>query len=324
MSPPFHRALGLSCCRAIAWSAWGSSCATHLVILGALSMLVVSSPNRTAKDGMAPAWNEETSDAADVTTELPPPNTDRTVSETAGGASTGLFDPAAELLPASAAPPSIGDLTRSAPLGSAWSDLALHRSVTPLPTAKATGGAGHGTGTGVGDGDGPGFFGLKSSTGLKTVFVVDNSRSMNRAHPSPSRTRFRRVKLELLKCIAEMSPDQLFYVIFFSNETLPMPTSGYVSSAPRVRDAAMEWIGNTDTSGAPTDPREALDLALRMQPDVICFLTDGEFNDLINRRLRSLQQPRTAIHTFAIGDTFGEEVLKLFAEHNHGEYRFVP
>ncbi len=302
------------------WSAWVASLTVHLVAGLVAAAIVFPEVQRVVETRLFSEWKapEQTEAAPEVTLTEAPTNPD------AGGASTGQFDPAAALAPSSL-PAVIRDRERVLdPFLTHSSPVALAQAVTPLPAAESTGGAGKGTGTGVGDGKGSGFFGMTPPQGKRVVFIVDNSRSMNAAHNSPARTRFRRVKLELLKCITEMAPDQGFYVIFFSNETLPLPNNGYVSAAPGARDAAMQWIGTAEAHGSPTDPTKAIDLALRLQPDAICFLTDGEFNELVNRRLRSLKQPRTEIHTFAIGETYGEEVLKLFAEHNRGEYRFIP
>jgi hypothetical protein len=190
-------------------------------------------------------------------------------------------------------------------------------------TVKAIG-RGTGSGVGVGPGSGPGFFGLTTPDTSRVIFVVDGSRSMNHPHESELKTRFRRVKFELLKCILEMQPTQSFYVIFFSNETLPMPARILQAAQPGYRDPYLKWIGDVTSGGSPTDPRDALKLALRMEPDVICFLTDGEFQKGVSRQLMALKQERTAIHTFAFGETLGEETLKALAQNNRGEYRFVP
>jgi len=179
-------------------------------------------------------------------------------------------------------------------------------------------------GTGEGPGDQPGFFGMQPPTGQRVVFVVDNSRSMNHPHESPAKTRLRRLKIELINCILEMQPEQQFYVIFFSNETTPMPGSGLLLAQPGVRDPYLRWIAQLPSSGGPTNPLPALDLALRMQPDTICFLTDGDFDKRVKRILMSVQQQRTSIHTFAFGEVTAEETLKTLAEKNQGEYRFVP
>jgi hypothetical protein len=190
--------------------------------------------------------------------------------------------------------------------------------------SKNQGGHGTGSGAGVGPGSGPGFFGITPPPAARVVFVVDNSRSMNHPHESEFKTRFRRVKFELLKCIVELKPSQSFYVVFFSNETLPMPGVALQSAHPVVREPYLQWIGDAAPGGGPTDPRNALKLALQLQPDVICLLTDGEFARGVNRQLEALRQERTQIHTFAIGDTLGEEILQVIAANNRGEYRFVP
>lgn len=190
---------------------------------------------------------------------------------------------------------------------------------TALPESVGTG-----TATGQGAGDQPGFFGMRPPTGRRVVFVVDNSRSMNHPHESPAKTRLRRLKLELMKCILEMRPEQQFYVIFFSNETTPMPALGMSSAQPGLREPYLRWIAQLPSSGGPTNPLPALEIALRMQPDTICFLTDGDFDKRVKRILMSLHQTHTCIHTFAFGEITAEETLKTLADNNQGEYRFVP
>ncbi len=184
-------------------------------------------------------------------------------------------------------------------------------------------GRGLGEGDGAGNGSGPGFFG--SVPGAKRiVFVVDSSRSMNHVHDSPSKTRFRRLKVELIKAILELPPESQFFVIFFANEMLAMPAESLQLATPQSKDHYLRWVAQVDPGGGPTDPLDAMAAAIRLQPDIIYFLTDGEFKKGVNLRLRSLKLPRTAIHTFAFGETLGEELLKDLARNNGGEYKFVP
>jgi hypothetical protein len=75
--------------------------------------------------------------------------------------------------------------------------------------------------------------------------------------------------------------------------------------------------------GGPTNPCGAMNLALRLKPDVIYFLTDGEFQRDFNLNLLAIQSD-SIIHTFAFGEQTGEEVLKAVAAHNKGEYKFIP
>ena len=184
-------------------------------------------------------------------------------------------------------------------------------------------GLGQGLGEGNGIGNGKGFFG-STPQGRRIVFVVDNSRSMNHKHDSPAKTRYRRVKVELVKSILEMPPESEFYVIFFCNETLPMPARDLQPATPELKDRYLRWVVQVDSGGGPTDPRDAMQTALRLQPDLIYFLTDGEFQRGVNLKLLSIAQSRTVIHTFAFGERLGEDVLKAIARKNRGEYKFIP
>lgn len=183
--------------------------------------------------------------------------------------------------------------------------------------------SGKGAGTGEGGGGGEPFFDVPGP-GESIVFIVDNSRSMNHRHDSEFKTRFRRVKAELIKCIAQMPADGRFSVIFFSRDVYPLPAPGLRTADPVTKDAALRWVGAMDSGGSPTDPRQAVALGLRLQPDRIYFLTDGEFERGANLALVKLRQERTIIDTFAFGERLGEDVLRQLAEHNRGHYTFVP
>lgn len=318
---------GISGVRLTGWSAWTTSLCAHGMALSIAAFLVVPRTPMVPDLALDTAWHAPESVTAEpivVPRELIPK--DVTLSPDAGGSSSGDYDPTQFITGSTAS------LTRNlvdgpvSPLGLATTgtSVGLSRSVTPLPTDRNTGGLGNGTGTGVGNGSGPGFFGMAPPAGQRTVFVVDSSRSMNHPHESPAKTRFRRLKLELLKCIVEMKPEDSFFVIFFSNEANVMPSRTFQPSVAGSRDRYLQWIGAAESGGSPTNPLPALDIALRMQPDVICFLTDGEFETLANRRLKSFKQSKIVIHTFAFGETFGEDVLKALAANNGGEYRFVP
>lgn len=200
---------------------------------------------------------------------------------------------------------------------------AKSKSAAPSIAGGVKPSAGRGRGDGDGAGDGKGFFG--SIPGKKRiVFVVDNSRSMNHKHDSTAKTRFRRLKIELIKSILELPADHEFFVIFFADVMLPMPADSLQPASPQSKDHYLRWLAQVDTGGGPTDPRSAMSTALRFQPDLIYFLTDGEFQRGVNLKLQSIKQARTAIHTFAFGEKLGEEVLQDIAQKNGGEYKFVP
>lgn len=189
------------------------------------------------------------------------------------------------------------------------------------------GGIGNGEGGGVGDGEGPGqgggrFFGL-NRPGKKIVYVVDCSLSMNHPHPGPAKTRLGRVKLELLNSVRGLHEDQEFFIIFFNDNAYPMPSDRLVEATNSSKKRFLEWMVKARPDGH-TDPRMALLLGLRLQPDLLYFLTDGDFGAAVVKEVANVNQGRVAIHTIGFGDNVGEPLLKAIAEQNRGEYQFIP
>ncbi len=181
-------------------------------------------------------------------------------------------------------------------------DSDLSRTVG-APTNRVGYGMGRGQGRGIGNGkgngreggDGQSFFGL-ASEGKSFVFVLDCSLSMNHPHDSDAKTRFRKMKMELMNSLSHLRPDQEFFIIFFNHEAIPMPAERLVSAAPENKQYFLDWVEQVPAQG-DTDPTAALLLALRMRPDVIYFLTDGCFSGPANDIVKNIQQSRTTIHT---------------------------
>lgn len=246
----------------------------------------------------------------------------------------------------------------------AASNVDLSRSVGAPVNPAGTGfgrGAGQGSGNGIGNGkqggDGKSFFGL-AAEGKTFVYVLDCSLSMNHPHDSEARTRFGRLKLELLNSISQLKPDQSFFIVFFNHEAIPMPADHLVSAVPENLQHYLGWMAQVQARG-DTDPTAALQLALRLRPDVIYFLTDGCFSRDANDIVQAIKQPKTVIHTFAfepwltdkqragielmrqkkasaamqkLGEAtyrrtreifVAEQVLQGLAEHNGGKYHVI-
>ncbi len=191
----------------------------------------------------------------------------------------------------------------------------------PLGGAKQAGTT-EGTGSGAGEGDGEGFFGIKTD-GASFVFVVDGSRSMNHPHPGPAKTRFKRLKLEIIKSVGKMRKEQNFFIIFFNDQAYPMPARSLQPATAASQKKYLYWMSELRADGQ-TDPEAALSLALRLKPEVIYFLTDGEFEFRVQRRLLQLKQEQTQIHTYVFGETKGEDVMQTIAAQNGGKYVFIP
>jgi len=212
--------------------------------------------------------------------------------------------------------------------------LALDKGPTSSPSAGIDDLFGAGGGGTKGATDGllsAEFFGVQA-VGRSFVFVVDCSNSMRQG-------KLEAAKEELLYSIRHMSPEQSFYVIFFSGTTAPMslddsgqPASEPVAATNENVEKLAAWV---ETVGVDpwTDPSEAMRMALAMQPDAIYLLSDGRFTDrgetlrLLKRenhvREDGKRRPKVVIHTVGFYQRDGEATLKSIARSNGGTYRFV-
>jgi hypothetical protein len=175
----------------------------------------------------------------------------------------------------------------------------------------------------VGDGTGTSFFGL-AARGRKFVFVVDASSSMRRPSHGPERTLFNRVKLEIVQSIRQMSEQQQFFIVFFNDSFFPMPATSLVAATPEAQARYLQWMAEMK-SGGQTDPAAAIQLALQLEPDVIYFLSDGEFKYGLVKRIAAMNGGRVMINTVCFGGVEDDnKSLRMIAEQNGGTYHYVP
>lgn len=226
------------------------------------------------------------------------------------------FNAQAPVLQSSASPVASGDALAGI------DPLAVVGELSGGGGSKGDGGSGHGEGNGNGDGAGSGFFG-SGSTAQSVVFVLDASASMNERHGSEAKTRFGKLKLELLHSVSRMHKDLSFFIFFFNDGPIPMPADTLQPATPELQTKYMEWMAGVRAQGS-TDPRLALTAALELKPDAIFFLTDGVFEPKVRRDLRKLRQNQTVIHTIGFGSLKAENDLKAIAKANRGTYHFVP
>lgn len=160
------------------------------------------------------------------------------------------------------------------------------------------------------------FFGV-TAKGRSFVFIVDMSLSM------AADGRFQRAKAELKRSIEALAPEKTFFVIFYNDQTWPMPAEWLVPATARnVQDVA-KWFKRVHPNGG-TDPLAAVRMAVEMRSDAIFLLTDGEFSDDVARYLDwGRTSDRTPIHTIAFTSRVGEPLLKAIARMTGGTYRHV-
>lgn len=190
-------------------------------------------------------------------------------------------------------------------------------------------GNGHGYGE-AGEGQGGAeFFGVRAG-GDRFVFVVDSSRSMRGRKWSMACR-------ELVASVKRMGQQQSFYVIFFDVDTHPMfnqkrPERDLLPVTSGNQRKLMRWLPSIKL-GPDTRPLNAMQLALKMKPDAIFLLSDGEFNDGTRDYLLGENQKvdddgkrsaKIPVHTVGFHSLAAEASLKPIAAENGGGYRFVP
>lgn len=163
------------------------------------------------------------------------------------------------------------------------------------------------------------FFSVKSKA-QTVAFVVDCSSSMSGAA-------FDMCRLELLRAIIDLQPDQAFYVLFFSSGPVPLP--GQSDSKP-TWSTARSWVkhqtgvrlAQMHASGG-TNPEQSLNIAASLNPDVIYLLTDGGFSPLSSRTMADFKQRNIHVNTIGFMDQSGAQLLKQIASDTNGTYQFI-
>jgi len=220
-------------------------------------------------------------------------------------------------MPSEFPPGTLGENVGSAKIGSARG----------AANGRGTGtGSGTGTSSGTGTGTGTGsarFFGIGQKY-KSLVFVVDASGSMNRPYPGPALTRFNRVKFELQKTISAMTAEDRFFIIFFGDNATPMPARTLATADDASKQFYLSWMAQVEARSNQTWPQEALLLALKLEPEAIYFLTDGNFSPQVVPRVTKANSKQLPIHTIGFGDNIGEPLLQEIARQNGGTYTFIP
>ena len=140
------------------------------------------------------------------------------------------------------------------------------------------------------------FFGKRGS-GKSALFMCDNSASYADGG-------FQAVLLELSRAVAQMKPDQSFHVIFFSDAAYPLlhpeGIDTVLPATPENKRKLDAWLGTVELCIGGQGIRGAADLAVKLKPDVIYFLSDGDHAESVIDRMVSLPLDGTVVHTFGM------------------------
>jgi hypothetical protein len=198
-------------------------------------------------------------------------------------------------------------------------------SVACFAGTSARGGDPDPTKSAFGSQAGASLLGIEAK-GTKFVYVFDHSGSMG----VPGNRPLDRAKKELLTSIGGLNELQQFYVIFYNQDQKMFQLGGggrVIWGNDRNKKLAREFVDSIRAEGG-TRHAEALSLALRLRPDVIFQLTDGDPEDDLSKdeleRLDKLASG-TIINVIQISspEDNKESRLKALAQHSGGKHVFV-
>lgn len=189
--------------------------------------------------------------------------------------------------------------------------------------AQAAGGGASASGSP--SGSGATFFGARAN-GQRFVFVIDSSTSM-------IGPRWEALRVELNRALRSLSEDQEFCVISFDVDAHPMfgvfpPKIQFLKAEKENIERLNRWVGSIQ-HGPNTRPASAIGIAIRMEPDAIFLLSDGEIRDNTIYDLRSYNRYSdeketgkvlVPIHTVLLHSDVGFLTLKAIADENDGVF----
>jgi len=162
--------------------------------------------------------------------------------------------------------------------------------------------------------------------GYKFVYVFDRSRSMEGSGRSPLEV----AKAEMIASLDTLEDTHQFQIVFYNETPKAFNPSGQQGklafATEQNKERARRFIGSITAYGR-TEHVAALKLAIRMQPDVIFFLTDANEPRLSGRDLYRIQRDAAGIQInaieFGIGPKQGgDNFLEKLARQNGGQYAY--
>lgn len=177
-----------------------------------------------------------------------------------------------------------------------------------------------------GDGKGASFFGT-GALGSKFVFVVDCSGSMGDEY------RWVMARRELKEAILGLTDEQQFFVFLYNDTSFAYTgkPAKLIPATMKNKGKIFKWLDKQFPIG-DTRPWKAMRLSLRMKPDAIFLLSDGELKDDTVPRLRRENRKKTSsgekigkipIHTVSLGTGVGSLTMREIANENDGTFTLV-
>jgi Mg-chelatase subunit ChlD len=157
------------------------------------------------------------------------------------------------------------------------------------------------------------FFGIRAA-GRFFVYVIDCSESMI------DEDRFARATMEVRRSVLSLQAPQQFEVIFYNEESIPMPGGPKPRPAdPQNKSQLVSWLRLVDPDGG-TDPRAALRQAISLRPEAVFLLSDGVFPDGTAESIAKFNARRIPIHCVDLSGGEGGDHLRRIARESGGKY----
>jgi hypothetical protein len=169
------------------------------------------------------------------------------------------------------------------------------------------------------------MFGVEA-TGRKFVYVFDRSGSMG----EPANRPLAAAKAELIQSLERLESVHQFHLIFYNTETRVFNPTGVrgrlVFGTDENKEAARRFIASISAEGG-TNHYDPLLVAVRLRPDVIFLLTDGEQKDDLAgddlAHIRRVNDGIAQIHVIQFASTpYASNSLKQLAAENRGQHTY--
>ena len=208
------------------------------------------------------------------------------------------------------------------PVGSEYNNNALSKAFTAADAKRLSGQVN------AKKGKKASFLGVEA-TGSKFVFVVDRSGSMGGV-------RWMQARQELVNSIRSLSESQEFFIVLYNHQASTMlgllgDELQLIKASKDNLDKVEQWLYR-QTPGGNTSPRNAMRIALSLEPDAVYLMSDGEFRDGTVEDLQKRNRHRkgerrgmvkTVVHCISFKSLSGAPTLQLIARQNNGSYAFV-
>ncbi len=169
-------------------------------------------------------------------------------------------------------------------------------------------------------------FGIENE-GHRFVYVFDRSGSMQEHGGRPMQA----ARAVLLRNIDGLGDWHQFNIIFYNEKPSPWQSGKMIFANQANRNSAKRFVEGMTAMGG-TRHREPLSMAVRLKPDVIFFLTDGDDQDRLTpgqlqeiERLNGRSGAGAVINViqFGVGQRSGSAYLKDLARQNDGKFVYI-